>query len=257
MRVRRAFVFAVVALLINVPVVHSLWVDHQITSQGREVVAQVVRTQGVKGDYFVDYRLPRAVDPRRTTYGGRVDQATFGVAQQTQEISVRVVPGHPNRNRPDGSVTSHLFLVIALITDLLLVAVLLLVLARGRRWRHKRVERVEGDLVTLSVGEWTLTCTAPPRWAARVSPGARAAGQLHLVAQSDLVPGVPVVELTQREESVYFVRGQVVDLRREQVDLDLGGLVLPVSTAGRHNRADLRDHAEVTGALMFTPSFGG
>ena len=43
-----------------------------------------------------------------------MDQPTYERAKETKALLVRVVPGKPAANQPEGAVTSHLFGVVAL-----------------------------------------------------------------------------------------------------------------------------------------------
>ena len=215
----------------------------------------MVETGTINGRWFVDYRLPVSVDRARTTFSGRVDEATYELARETKVIAVRVVPGDPAANRPVGEVRSRLFLVVALVCDVLLLVAGALLLRRWRRWSLHEVVSVDGDLVTLRSREHVLTAAAPEGWAGRVRPGDRVAGRVHALAEGDVLPGRPLSGLEQVAGASYVVRGRVVDARSNRVVLELDdGFRLVVETRGHRIRADIRDSTEVRGTLCFTPT---
>ncbi len=240
--------------LVNLPFVHQTWTDHRVARSGKDVQATVIDTRKVGGNYLVDYRLPRSVDPDRTRFSARVDEATFEQAQRSDALRVRVVPGEPGTNRPDGEVDSHLFAVVAALGDL----ALLLAIGFGyRRWRQRSlfvVEAVDGDDVTLASPRGLLTAVAPPGWAAGQAVGRRVSGELHLVTDHEVVPGREVGGLEQVHGSSYVVRGRVLDTRAGRLELELDDRSrLQVETGPHRIRADIRDPAEVRGTLCFTP----
>jgi hypothetical protein len=240
--------------LVNLPFVHETWTDHQLEAKGRDVEATVIDARRSGGNYLLDYQLPRSVDPDRTRFSARVDEPTFELAERSHAMVVRVVPGKPASNRPEGAITTNLFAVVAAIGDL----VLLLVLLVGyRRWRQRSlyvVESVNGDEATLRSPHGHVTVIGPPGWAARVRPGQRVSGRLHLMADHEVLPGSEVGGLEQVRGSSYVVKGRVVDTRAGRVDLELEDKSrLRVETGPHHIRADIRDPTEVRGTLCFTP----
>lgn len=240
--------------LVNLPWVHQAWSDHRIAADGVPVAAHVLATQDVRGRYFVDYRLPVDRDPGRRRFSARVDRATFRHAVRTHRLAVRVVPGDPVLNRPEGEVGTGIVAVVAAVGDVLLAAVLGLLWWRRRRWR-RRVVRVEGDLVTFTLGDHELTAVAPLAWADRRTPGSLLRAPLHVEAAGDLLPALPLSELAQQHEATWLLRGRVVDVDRQRVVLRLDdGLTLTVLPGPFRNRADLREYAEVTGRLVLAPN---
>ena len=243
--------------LVNLPFAHQTWTDWQVDRSGRDVEARLLDAQTVGDSFLVDYRLPRSVDPERTRYSARVDEATFERAEETDVLLVRVVPGNPAANRPAGEISNHLFAVVAIIGDLVL---LLVGVALYRRWRKRLrfvVAAVDGDEATLDTARGPLTVAGPPGWAARVSVGQDVGGRLHLVADHDVLPGGEVGGLEQVHGSSYVVRGRVVDTRAGRVELELDDRSrLSVETGNHRIRADIRDPTEVRGTLCFTPTRG-
>lgn len=124
--------------LVNLPAVHQAWTGHQIDRDGRDVQATVLEARTVDGRHFVDYRLPADVDPDGTPFSSRVDAATLARAEETDRLPVRVVPGRPGANRPDGEVSSSLFLVAAISADAIL-------LVAAGLWLYRRRTRAGDD----------------------------------------------------------------------------------------------------------------
>lgn len=130
--VKRVAVLAVL-VLVNLPAVHDAWVQRQLDQRGRTVTAVVLDARTFRGTRFVDYRLPRTVDPAGHRYSARLDERAFRRAEETHRLPVLVVPGQPGTNRPLGALPDRLFLVVALAADGVLVLVLLLAVAVRRR----------------------------------------------------------------------------------------------------------------------------
>jgi hypothetical protein len=252
--VRRAAVLLVAVFLVNLPFVHQAWSDRELARSGRDVQATVIDARRGGGNYLVDYRLPRSVDPKQAKYSARVDRPTYERARESDAIRVRVVSGKPATNVPEGAVTSNLLLVVALLGDV----VLLLVGVIGyRRWRQRSqhlVVAINGDDVTLESSRGQVTVVGPDGWAGRLRPGERVSGKLHLVVDHEVVPGSVVGGFEQLRGSSYVVRGRVVDARAGQVVLELADRSrLRVETHAHRIRADIRDPTEVRGTLCFTP----
>ena len=252
---RRVAIVLVALFLVNLPFVHETLADRSIDRSGREVEATVLKAGTINGRHLVDYRLPRSVDPSGATFSGRVDDATYEQARATKVLAVQVVPDEPTSNRPVGAVRSRLFTVVALGSDVVILVVAVLFLRRWRRWSLYEVDSVEDGLVTLTSRRQTLTAVAPEGWTSRVRPGDRVSGSVHLVAEGDVLPGLPESGLEQVRGASYVVRGRVLDTRASRVTLELGdGFRLGVETRGHRIRADIRDSTEVRGTLFFTPT---
>jgi len=246
-----SFVLAVV--LVNLPFGHQAWTDRQVDQWGRTVEATVVEVRILDGEGFVDYRLPESVDPQRTRYSARVDGATARQARETGVIAVDVVPGNPPANRPVGEVANHLLAVVAAAADLilLLVAVMWWLRRRGTAYDVLAVGPTE---VCLQLENDVVTALAPAGWLGRVEPGGRVRGSFHLLADEDLLPGLPESGLEHLGGSSYVARGRVVDARAGSVELDVPGVGSLVVRTGPHRiRADIRDSTTVRGTLCFTP----
>lgn len=262
---RRLLLILLVAVVVNVPWAHQRWSEHQLDARGKDVEAKVVASGEANGRYFLDFTFARSVDPERERFGARVDEQTWQRARASEVLAVRVLPGDPATNRPEGEVTTPVLGWVALGSDLILLLVVVLWwLPRRRRDEHEVLE-VSGDEVRLRLGieaaDGTpgpvLTCLAPLDWAAASRAGARVRGRVHLVAEGDVLPGLALGDVEQGDGVRQLLRGQVVDARTSYVDLRLSnGQVVRVETGPFRNRADLREVAEVTGTAMFTPRGG-
>jgi hypothetical protein len=253
--VRRVLVLLFAVFLVNLPFVHETWTDRQIDQHGVEVQATVIDSQVSGGHYLLDYRLPRSVDPKQSRFSARVDRPTYERARETKALLVRVVPDKPEANQPEGAVTSHLFGVVALLGDLVL---LLVGLALYRRWRQSSqhvVVEVRGDDVVLESAAGQVTVVGPDGWAQRVRVGQRVTGGLHLATDEEVVTGSVVGGLEQVRGASYVVRGRVLDARAGELTLELYDRSrLRVETGSHRIRADIRDPTEIHGTLCFTAS---
>jgi hypothetical protein len=128
----RRLVLLIAVFLVNLPAVHQAWTDHQIASDGRDVEAVVLEVRTINGRNLVDYRLPEDVDPAGNRYSASVDDATYRLAETSDRLAVRVIPGRPGANRADGEVSSPLLVVAAISADVILLIVAALWLYRRR-----------------------------------------------------------------------------------------------------------------------------
>ena len=251
----RVLVVLAAVFLVNLPFAHQTFTDHQISSSGQEVEATLLESRTIEGDHLVEYRLPSSVDPSRKRYSARVDATTYQHARESKVLLVLVVPGKPSANRPLGEVDNSLFAIVAISADVVLLVVGVLLWRRWRRSSLHEVVAVTDDQVTLVSRGHTITASTPVGWTARVQPGERVSGSLHLVVEGDVQPGPPLSGLEQVHGSAYVVRGRVVDARVGRLELELDdGFRLVVETGPHKIRADIRDSTEVRGTLCFTPS---
>ena len=242
--------------LVNLPFVHQAWTDRQVAQSGREVAATVVAARTAGGNYLVDYRLPQSVDPARTRFSARIDRATYEQAKESGVLLVRVVPDKPATNQPVGAVRNRLFVVVAVVGDLVL---LLVGVVAYRRWRQRSryvVESVDGDDVTLESGRGRVTAVCPAGWTRTGAP--RPAGER---------PAAPGGRPRRGPGVVGGRAGAARTVRRTSraggswtpvpvgVTLELADRSrLQVETGPHRIRADIRDPTEVRGTLCFTPS---
>jgi hypothetical protein len=252
--VRRLLLLVFVLFLVNLPYVDQTITGRKLDRSGTEVEATVLRAQHAEHQNYVDYRLPEEIDPKRTRYSAQVDDATYEQARTTKVLAVRVLPDQPSTNRPDGVARNATFLVVALLGDVVLLAIALLWWRRRRRWHRHEVLEVGDGSVTLRVGGRTLTAAAPEHWTQRVRAGRVVGGSLHLVAEQDLVAGPPLSGLESFAGGRCVVHGRVLDTRAGWALLELDdGFRLRVETGPHRIRADIRDSTEASGLLCFTP----
>jgi hypothetical protein len=129
----RRLVILLAVFLVNLPAVHQAWTDHRIATQGRDVEAVVLHARTIEGRHLVDYRLPKEADPAGQRFSASVDDATYELARDSDRLAVRVVPGQPGANRPDGEVTSPVLVVAAVAADAILLVIAALWWGRRRR----------------------------------------------------------------------------------------------------------------------------
>ena len=127
----RRLVLLLAVFLVNLPAVHQAWTDHQIASDGTDVEAVVLEARTINGRHLVDYRLPEDVDPAGTKFSASVDEPSYELARDTDRLAVRVIPGRPGANRPDGEVSSPVLVVAAVGADVILLVI-------GALWLHRR-----------------------------------------------------------------------------------------------------------------------
>jgi hypothetical protein len=128
----RRLVLLLAVFLVNLPAVHQAWTDHRIASDGRDVEAIVLDARTINGRHLIDYRLPEEVDRAGNTFSASIDRTTFDRAETSKRLAVRVVPGSPGANRPDGEVSSPIFVVAAVAADVILLIIAGLWLYRRR-----------------------------------------------------------------------------------------------------------------------------
>lgn len=129
----RRLVILLAVFLVNLPAVHQAWTGHRIDARGRDVEAVVLDARTINGRHLVDYRLPREVDPAGTRYSASLDADTYRHARESHRLGVRVIPGQPGANRPDGEVGSPVLVVAAVAADAILLLIAVLWWSRRRR----------------------------------------------------------------------------------------------------------------------------
>ena len=217
---RRGWLLLVIVLLmINLPVAHGAWNRARVAGEGAEVTAEVVREEvrgsGDRAAYLVGFRLPEEVDGEPVPDGLRgrtvqVDRETHERAARTGEIEVRVLPDRPAVVHVEGQVRRNGGLVIALLANVLVLAVALLL----RRFR--------GSL----------------------------RARLTLLATGDGVVCEQGALLERAEDGQYVVRGEVVEADDDLLVLDLGDRTVLVDLDGHDGGAALAQTVEVRGHLV-------
>lgn len=143
MRSRRGgiLLLIVLALVINLPVLHGAWTAWQLDRDGVDVTAEVSDDEivGPEGEraYLVSFTYPADLDPEQRTWTVQVTEAAYDDAIATREISVEVLSDEPATFRVAGQVTSGMVLVITLMGDAILVAIALLVWRFGGSLRRR------------------------------------------------------------------------------------------------------------------------
>jgi len=140
---RALLALVVVAVLVNLPVVHQAWQRWQLDRQGVDVAAEVTDSDVLREDddpvYVVRFRLPESVDPEQRTWPADVSRAAYDRAKEAGTIGVRVLPDHPSAQRVEGQHAGVVGFVIVGVVDLLVLLLGLLV------WRHRRSGGADDD----------------------------------------------------------------------------------------------------------------
>ncbi|MFC6286975.1 hypothetical protein ACFP3Q_17720 [Nocardioides sp. GCM10027113] len=196
----RALLLGVIVVLVNVPLVQSLWLDWRVERSGVEVTGTVTeqRVSDPDGDprYWIAFRLPATVDPARDQWPAQVEEETYDRASTTGEVRVRVLPDRPSAHEVKGEVRRWAGLVTTLVVDGLLVLVLLILWRSGGR----------PDLVPVRMS-----------------------------AVADLEPSPPGAVLEEQDDASYIVRGEVVETDEHEVVLVVGDRVVVIVLDGHRN----------------------
>lgn len=206
----------IIALIVNLPLVHGMWTNYRLDQIGVTTTAEVTEFNAIPPDssdqaYFIDYRLPEDADPERRTFFSEVDEETFRAAEASKQVEVVYLSDHPAANRVEGQVTNRLGLYLALFADFALVMGLLLALKFSRRPEEGLVLLATADVV-------------------RCKPGG-------------------LVEPEGRDE--YVVRGDVIEITEGEIVLHAGaGQEVRVVLGGYHNPVGYQQPAEVHGRVL-------
>jgi hypothetical protein len=144
-RTRRLIFVLVMLAVLTFPMVASLITRASIERSGQDVVATVISAEVDGGHHWLGYTLPADVDPEQHPWTVEVDSATYDAASKSKQITVRVLPGHPEEHRVDGQIDSHAGLWSVLVADAVVLGVGLLWIGKGRRRPSLRM-LAEGDL---------------------------------------------------------------------------------------------------------------
>ncbi|WP_157514827.1 hypothetical protein [Nocardioides sp. J54] len=125
-----------VAVLVNLPLLHHTWQQWRIDRDGVDVTAEVTDTDVLREEsdphHVVRFRLPEDVDPSGRTWPAQVDPETWQRAEETGEVGVRVLPGEPGAHHVDGEQPSVLGWVVIGVVDVIVLLLALLL------WRIRR-----------------------------------------------------------------------------------------------------------------------
>jgi hypothetical protein len=135
-------VLLLLAVVVNLPLVHSTWTDARVESSGVEVAATVVDHDSGR----LAFRFPTDIDPDQRTWSAEVDDATYDDAVETGEVKVRVLEDDPSAYRADGAVESRVPLVATIVADLVLLTLALLMWRFGGRMRARLRAVALGDV---------------------------------------------------------------------------------------------------------------
>ena len=216
MRTRRAnlLLLVVLAVVVNLPLVHGSWTDRQVRRDGVEVTVAVLDEQVVRpGDdptYLVVITLPAELDPARVRYRVVVDRTTYDAAVAQGTLEVRVLPDRPSAFLVEGQQVSRLAWWITLLADLIILAIGLMLWRFGGR-------------------------RGPPR--------------LRLVAVADVELTRPG-GLLERDGELWVVSGEVVERGADRLVLDAGGERVEVDLAGHANPVGYQQPARVRGRAV-------
>lgn len=202
------------AVLINLPLVHSRYTSWRVEHAGTDVTGKVAGTAVLppKDDpsYVVSFRFPKEIDPGQEYWTAEVDRSTYEQASEQKTIAVRVLPERPSAFTAEGQVTHRSGLFFTLFADVALLAMLLLL------WRFRGTLR----------------------------------GQLHAVAVGDVERCAPGALLEKAEGGLYLIRGEVSEIGEDELVLDLVDRSVRVTLDGHHNPVGHQQPAQVRGRLI-------
>src|SRR4051812_42855713 len=111
-RRRAALLVVLLAVVVNLPLLHSWYQDQKVASSGTDVTATVVDDRVVGGDEFwISFTFPEDVDPDQKDWQAEVSEEAYDDAVASGEITVRVVEDDPSAYRVEGAVQSSVPLV--------------------------------------------------------------------------------------------------------------------------------------------------
>lgn len=211
-RAKNIALVVLVALVINLPLVHSTWQARRLDSSGVDVRAQVTENREVGESNVASFEVPADGDREQFSGQARLEQDAYDEAVRTREVEVRLLPDDPVVHRVEGEVTSRVALVITLIADLFLVLMVVLLVRFGPRLRPVLV----------------------------------------LVATEDLEQCAPGSVLDRIDGSTYVVCGEVetIDEAEGEVLLDLGDRKVRVILEGHRNPAGFQQPVRATGLMI-------
>lgn len=210
-RRRTWLLLAVLAAMVNLPLVGVWWEDRQLDRDGIEVSAVVVPTDDPPN--VLRLRVPADVgwpdDTRLLSVD--VDDATYDRAVADGELPVTVLEDKPGAYRLEGEEISHTALVVGtVLIDLVLVGMALL----ARRY------------------------------------GGSAPEPLRIAALGDVERCPPGVVFEELGDGVVLARGEVVGLEDGEVVLDVGDREVVVVLDGHANPVGWQQPAQVRGRIV-------
>ncbi|MGN6160236.1 MAG: hypothetical protein ACTHOG_00880 [Marmoricola sp.] len=112
---RRIVLAAVAVILVNLPWAHDAWIQHRLDTSGVHATATIVEHSHRRGQNFVSYRFPTAIDPRQHLYDAVVSDQAYRAAVATGHLPATILRGSPGSNRLQGEVTGSQVIVIAVL----------------------------------------------------------------------------------------------------------------------------------------------
>ncbi|MGB0100405.1 MAG: hypothetical protein WBP61_09010 [Nocardioides sp.] len=210
-RRRSAVLIALLAAVINLPLVHGAWIQHRVETSGTDVVGNVVDDRVVADEEFwVSFTLPADLDPDQVARQAKVDEDTYDDAVAEGVVGVRVLEDDLGAYRVDGAAESRAALVATLLADAVLLVILALL------WRF----------------------------------GGRRRSDLRAVALGDVRRCVPETSMERIDGEDYRIRGDVLEIAEGRVVLDLGNRTVDVLLDGHHNPVGHQQAAEVHVRLL-------
>jgi hypothetical protein len=204
------------ALVINLPVLHGAWTSYRLDRDGVDVTAIVVDHGTLAPDddpkYFIDFRNPEEIDPEQRTWTVQVTESTYDDAVASDRVDVRVVPDSSAIFRVEGHVTSGLVLGLTLFGDAILLGIALLTWRFGGSLGRRRPD-------------------------------------LRMVATDDLQRCKPGSQI-ERVGDLWMAKGEVVERSDEKVVLDLGNRRVVVELDGFANLVGYQQPAQAVGRMI-------
>lgn len=205
----------VVLAMVNLPLVHSTWLDRRVERSGVEVSARVADETVQDGRSYVGFVLPDEVggEPVPEDERGWTVQVTEDVrteAAAAGEITVRVLPDQPSAFSVDGEVTGRGAWVFTLFVDVFILAGGILL------WRFRR--HLRPHLVLAATGD-----------VERCPPG-------------------DVLDRVEGDE--YVVTGEVESVEEDRVVLLVGERRVIVELDGHANPVGRQQSARVRGRMI-------
>jgi hypothetical protein len=211
--VRTWLLLLLLAVVVNLPLVHSTWTDARVEGAGADVTAQVTGHRESGSDHWVSFMFSEEVDPEQRTWTAEVDEDTYDDAVASGEIGVRVVEDDPAAYRVDGEVESNAVLFATIVADIVLLIAFLLF------WRFRgRLGHVRADL--------------------------------RAVALEDVVRCPPGVLLDRLHAEDYLIQGEVHETGPDSVVLDLGNRLVVVLLDGHANPVGYQQSAQVRARMI-------
>ena len=211
--VRSWLLLLLLAVVVNLPLVHSTWTDARVEGSGTDVTAQVTGNRQTGAQHLLSFTFSEEIDPEQRTWTAQVDEDAYDAAVTSGEIGARVVEGDPAAYRVDGAVESNAVLVATLIADLVLVIAVLLFWRFRGRMGHLRAE-------------------------------------LRAVALEDVERCPPGMLLTRLHAEDYLIQGEVLEVAPDSIVLDLGNRRVVVLLDGHANPVGHQQSAQVRARMV-------